>query len=137
MDKIEEEAIRAAKEAQIESVVTEGPAEGPAPPPSPHPPPPLGPPEGVVTQEDPPPVSIETSLPSQEMTGVAGPERPEPGFIRGQLMRQAAVLSEMDAFLSQNHGFLADDALVQLKVAQNSIRAAWRSLLVAAVKLKE
>ena len=137
MDQIEEQAQAKAKEAMTDPV-----GKGPAP--APLNPPLAEPPEGVVTQED-PPVSFETSLPSQEMTGVAvhsgGPTgntfKPEPGYIRGQLMRQAAVLSEMDAFCSQNHGYLAGDALAQLKTAQNSIRAAWRSLWVAAVKLEE
>lgn len=132
MDKIEEEAAKVSQEA------TEG---GPSNPVLIEP---------TKEELEARPMTIDTELPhspvgpvGNTMTASSGsgtsvePFKPEPGYIRGQLMRQAAVLSEMDAFCSQNHGYLADDALAQLKTAQNSIRAAWRSLLVAAVKLEE
>ena len=62
---------------------------------------------------------------------------PESGYIRGQIMRQAAVLSEMSAFCKQNHQFLTGGSLGALENAEREITAAWKSLLVSAARLEE
>lgn len=134
MDKIEEQAAKTQKEATTAKVLiepTEEELKGKSRTPDlvietelPHVQ--GGPPEG------------NTALPVSPVGGTGSGEFvPEPGYIRGQLMRQAAVLSEMGAFCNQNRKFLVGGALGALENAEREITAAWKSLLVSAARLEE